>query len=132
MSSAATDRQGAEISTGACYDEEIVGAAEKLKHVDTTFLHCVSIYPTPFDEMHLARMQWIKEVTGSCGFSDHSLVSRDGILGSQAAIAMGRRRIALEEAGLGIELMSTDSAARTYNHLMSDGRSFGAALIAVD
>ena len=77
------------ISTGACHDGEIVKAAELLKYVNTTFLHCVSIYPTPFEEMHLARMQWIKEVTGSCGFSDHSLVSRDGILGSQASIAMG-------------------------------------------
>ena len=40
-----------------------------------------------------------------------------------------RRR--LEEAGVFLELMSTPSAARTYNVLLSEGRSVAAALIAL-
>lgn len=40
-------------------------------------------------------------------------------------------REALEEAGLGIEVMSTSAAARTYNVCLSEGRRVAAALLAV-
>lgn len=35
----------------------------------------------------------------------------------------------LEEAGLGVEVMSTPAAARTYNVLLSEGRRIAAALL---
>lgn len=47
-----------------------------------------------------------------------------------APLAAGARA-ALEEAGIGFELMSTGSACRTYNVLLSEGRRVAAALIAV-
>ena len=37
----------------------------------------------------------------------------------------------LEEAGLGVEIMATDAACRTYNVLLSEGRRVAAALIPV-
>ncbi len=77
------------ISTGAVYDQEIEDAATALKGHSFSFLHCVSIYPTPFEEMHLSRMNYLKKFTPSVGFSDHSLVSRDGIKGSVVAISLG-------------------------------------------
>lgn len=40
-------------------------------------------------------------------------------------------RRTLESAGLGVEVMSTASACRTYNVLLSEGRRVAAALIAV-
>jgi uncharacterized protein len=40
-------------------------------------------------------------------------------------------RDALKDAGLGLEFMSTEAAARTYNVLASEGRRLAAALIAV-
>ena len=40
-------------------------------------------------------------------------------------------RDALKTAGLGLEFMSTEAAARTYNVLASEGRRLAAALIAV-
>lgn len=40
-------------------------------------------------------------------------------------------RAALEAAGLGVEIMSTPSAARTYNVLLAEGRRVAAILIAV-
>lgn len=40
-------------------------------------------------------------------------------------------RDALKAAGLGLEFMSTEAAARTYNVLASEGRRLAAALIAV-
>ncbi len=40
-------------------------------------------------------------------------------------------REALRQAGLGLEFMSTESAARTYGVLISEGRRVAVALIAV-
>ncbi len=40
-------------------------------------------------------------------------------------------RKALESAGLGVEIMSSPAACRTYNVLLSEGRRIGLALIPV-
>lgn len=40
-------------------------------------------------------------------------------------------RQAFDDAGLGLDAMSTGSAARTYNVLLAEGRKVAAALIAV-
>ena len=77
------------ISTGATYDKEIKKAAEILKGHSFSFLHCVTIYPTPLNEVHLNRINWLKQFTNSVGFSDHSLVERDGIKASIAALYFG-------------------------------------------
>lgn len=77
------------ISTGATYDEEIKKAAQLMAGHSYTFLHCVTIYPTPLNEMHLARLNYLRQFTPSVGFSDHSLVSRDGIKASIVAMYYG-------------------------------------------
>lgn len=40
-------------------------------------------------------------------------------------------RAALEDAGIGVEIMSSPAACRTYNILLSEGRRVGLALIPV-
>ncbi len=40
-------------------------------------------------------------------------------------------RTALEEAGIGVETMSTASACRTYNILLAEGRRVAAAVLAL-
>lgn len=77
------------ISTGATLDEEIEAAANCMGDHSFTLLHCVTIYPTPLDEMHLARLEYLRGFTPSVGFSDHSLVSRDGIKASAVALHLG-------------------------------------------
>ncbi|QUS36887.1 hypothetical protein GR316_04690 [Falsirhodobacter algicola] len=54
-------------------------------------------------------------------------------LGTGAEIAHAPRafREALEEAGIGVEVMNTPAACRTYNVLLSEGRRIAAALIPV-
>lgn len=47
-----------------------------------------------------------------------------------AHIPEGLRR-ALEDAGLGVEVMSSPTACRTYNVLLSEGRRVGLALLPV-
>lgn len=78
------------VSTGATFDDEVVHAAALLRdRVDLTLLHAVTIYPTPLDELHLARMEWLATLAPSVGFSDHTLVARDGLVAAKAALALG-------------------------------------------
>jgi len=79
------------ISTGATFDDEIECAASILKNTTASysFLHCVTIYPTPIEMMNLSRISWLRQHSIQTGFSDHSLVSKDGVLASMAAVLMG-------------------------------------------
>ena len=73
------------------------------------------------------------------GFADMSPFLRAAgaidllLIGTGAEIAPlpapGRR--ALEAAGIGVEIMATPPACRTYNVLLSEGRRLAAALIAL-
>ncbi len=79
------------VSTGASYDNEIEETAGYLNSIQKnfTFLHCVTIYPTPLDQMNLSRMDYLRKFTDQVGLSDHSLVSRDGVKAALAAIYLG-------------------------------------------
>jgi len=77
------------VSTGATFDDEVQHAASILQEKNFAFLHCVTLYPTPLDQMHLARMTWLRELAPRVGFSDHSLLERDGLVASKAALALG-------------------------------------------
>lgn len=73
------------ISTGMAYEKEIRKTAKLLKNHRFTFLHCVSLYPTPPEKVNIARMDWLKQFTPSVGFSDHTV----GIETVKLAIARG-------------------------------------------
>ncbi len=77
------------ISTGATYDEEIIKASKILSNFNFSFLHCITIYPTPLEDLNLSRIKWLKNFTKEVGFSDHTLVKKDGILASKLALAFG-------------------------------------------
>lgn len=77
------------ISTGATYDHEIEKTAGILKEHNYSFLHGVTIYPTPLASLNLGRMNFLRQFTDSVGFSDHTLVGRDGINASIAALYLG-------------------------------------------
>jgi len=77
------------ISTGGTFDSEIKYAAKVLAKKTFTFLHCVSIYPTPLDLLCLARMNFLKQYTSRVGFSDHSDSARHGALASKLALFLG-------------------------------------------
>jgi N,N'-diacetyllegionaminate synthase len=79
------------LSTGATYNEEIKATSDYLKEIkkDFSLLHCVTIYPTPLSEIHLNRMEYLKNYCPKVGLSEHTLVERDGIKASVAAIYNG-------------------------------------------
>lgn len=79
------------ISTGASFDEEIVETARIVNEAGKrlTFLHCVTSYPNALSMANLARMRWLRQFTPDVGWSDHTLVSRDGIKAAKVALSEG-------------------------------------------
>jgi sialic acid synthase SpsE len=77
------------VSTGATLDDEIAVAASVLSGTEVTFLHCVTIYPTPLDQLHLRRMHWLRRFSPRVGFSDHTRTAETGLRASCAALALG-------------------------------------------
>lgn len=79
------------ISTGATYDEEIAHTADMLSSLGKkfSFLHCVTSYPNELPSCHLNRIKWLRQFTPETGWSDHTLVVRDGIIAAKAAIYLG-------------------------------------------
>ena len=76
------------VSTGTAYDEEIEKTVKILETSKKKYsiLHCVSIYPTPINQANLNRINYLKSLTKSVGFSDHSETKKDGILLSVASL----------------------------------------------
>lgn len=77
------------VSTGATYDEEIKRAVAILEGTDFELLHCVTIYPTPLEELHLNRIKYLQQYTPKIGYSDHSKPATTGLWATKIALAMG-------------------------------------------
>jgi sialic acid synthase SpsE len=73
------------VSTGMSYDTEVQATAALLKDTSFTFMHCVSLYPTPLEAVNMERMDWLRTFTPSVGFSDHT----QGTEAPMLAIARG-------------------------------------------
>jgi sialic acid synthase SpsE len=73
------------LSTGMSYDREVSQAAEVLRSGEFCLCHCVSLYPTPPEQINMARMDWLKHFAPRVGYSDHSL----GTAAGRLAIARG-------------------------------------------
>jgi N,N'-diacetyllegionaminate synthase len=76
------------ISTGSTFDHEIEETAIFLSELGCkfTFFHCVSIYPTPLSEGHIDRINYLKSLTESVGFSEHSNYEKDRLILSTVAM----------------------------------------------
>lgn len=72
-------------STGMSYDTEVAACARALGGGSFCLCHCVSLYPTPADEINMARMDWLRRFAERVGYSDHSL----GTAAGKLAIARG-------------------------------------------
>lgn len=83
------------LSTGMANQEEledVLTILKRHKKKNVLFFHCVSVYPTPDEEVNLQRMLELKNLAkAAVGYSDHSL----GITACIGAVAMGA--IALEK-----------------------------------
>jgi sialic acid synthase SpsE len=81
------------VSTGMASEQEIMSVMNLLDSRFTAYLHCVTAYPTPVEEMRLNRIAYWKEVGMTSGMelriglSDHSLSTEVPAL----AVAAGAR-----------------------------------------
>ena len=57
--------------------------------VNYSILHCITQYPTPLESMNLNRIKWLSQFTDEVGFSDHSNVSKHGMIAAKAAVMSG-------------------------------------------
>jgi len=107
------------VSTGASYDEEIEDTAKLLNARGTkyTMLHCVTIYPTPLEAMHLNRIAYLRELTPSVGLSDHSLTAKDGVKADLVAIHMGADTIERHFTVLPADQTRDGKVSITKDHL---------------
>lgn len=78
------------VSTGATFDHEIKKTSTVLKSLGKKFalLHCVTNYPNTLAMANLARMEWLRRFTPMVGWSDHTLVARDGLKVSKIALML--------------------------------------------
>jgi len=76
------------ISTGTLFNDEIEKTSKFLiaQGVEFTFLHCISVYPTPLHEGHLNRINYLRKFSDNVGFSDHSQYEKDGLKLSTASL----------------------------------------------
>lgn len=77
------------VSTGATFDAEIEKASSILKDKDFDLLHCITLYPTPLDDLNLRRMDYLRKYCDRVGFSDHTHIESTGVLASIGAINFG-------------------------------------------
>ncbi len=82
------------VSTGASYDDEIIKTANILANSNLDYyamLHCVTIYPTPVDEAHINRLNFLKKHCPCVGYSDHSKPDDVGLEPTLVAIYCGAK-----------------------------------------
>ena len=72
-------------STSSLHLHDIQKCIDNLQGVDFTILHCVCLYPTPFEKLNLQSIEHLKTLHDKVGFSDHS----DNLLPSKQAIFQG-------------------------------------------
>lgn len=122
------------LSTGMCTLEEMDSAVDIFKKSGTplTLFHCVSIYPTPFEDCNLSMIGFLKKRYGiPIGFSGHEI----GFLPTLVAVGLGaiaiERHITMDKKLEGFdhkislepqELKQMVSEIRQIEKMMGDGR----------
>lgn len=107
------------VSTGMTTEDEIKAAIDVLKNGKFTIMHCVSIYPAPIEKANMNKLLWLKSLTDSVGYSDHT----HGLEASVIALGMGveyiEKHFTLDKnmeqlghsVGAGLEQITTHSIA---------------------
>ncbi len=115
------------ISTGATFDSEIIKTNEilKKKSIDYSFLHCITLYPTPLNNLNLSRIKYLSNLTKKkVGYSDHSKSwNSKSLLSSKASIYYGAKMIEKHMTVLN-ESMTKDGAVSIRPEQISELKDF--------
>ncbi len=99
-----------------------------MSHVGSLLILPSGIYAWPFlkfDDVDVASFELLFEEAGQTEFLIFGTGERQCFPGAEITKAF-------IEAKVGLEVMDTGAAARTYNVLQAEGRAVGAALLAVE
>jgi N,N'-diacetyllegionaminate synthase len=77
------------VSSGMSTREEIKKAINVLKSGKYTIMHCVSVYPCPLEKANLSKLNWLKSISDSVGYSDHT----QGVEAAVFSMGMGVKYI---------------------------------------
>jgi sialic acid synthase SpsE len=77
------------ISTGATFDDEIKKTSEIMTGSDYTLMHCVTLYPLNPVDANLNRINWLRGLCPSVGYSDHSNCETDGLQSILTSLYLG-------------------------------------------
>lgn len=132
--------QGVDVimSTGMSNWDEVVQATYHLKDVkNVTLLHCVSSYPTPDNEVNLAAMFELRNLSREylgherIGYSDHTTGVNIPALSVLAGANVIEKHFILDRSGPGVdapvsanpqELKSMVAAIKQYEEFLGDGK----------
>jgi sialic acid synthase SpsE len=91
------------VSTGASTIDEVHRAVQWLKKWDAKFalLHCVSSYPTPAGDAHLAWIGELAKFGAPVGFSDHTTESLSGALAVAAGACIVEKHLTYDCTAVG-------------------------------
>ena len=87
------------LSTGMSDLDEVAAAVSVLSHVNKlALMHCVSLYPTPFDKANLRAIRTLsKEFKVPTGFSDHTMETITGALAVAAGAVILEKHFTLDK-----------------------------------
>lgn len=95
------------MSTGMAEVADIelaVATARDAGNRDMALLHCISLYPTPFEKLDLASIGWLSRRYGvAAGFSDHSEGTHAAALAVAAGAVMIEKHFSLDPKRAGFD-----------------------------
>lgn len=77
------------ISTGATFLNEIQKTTDILKNYNFSLLHCVTLYPTPLEQLNLRKINFLKKYCNATGFSDHTDLQKNNLTSCIIALWLG-------------------------------------------
>lgn len=102
------------ISTGAATMEEVGQCAAWMRQWRTAiaFLHCVSSYPTPSDQVNLSWISELAQLGSPVGYSDHSTELLAGALSIAAGACIVEKHLTYDRAAQGPDHSSSADPAQ--------------------
>jgi N-acetylneuraminate synthase/N,N'-diacetyllegionaminate synthase len=125
------------VSTGAASGEEIALAVGLLQEMEaagrTVLLHCVSSYPTEWDQANLRAIGELRRRFGMhAGFSDHTLSEAIGALAVAAGARVIEKHFTLDRTAVGPDhgmSLEPDALARYIDDIRRAERALGSGCL---
>lgn len=100
---AAAENKPMIMSTGMASWGDINGAARNVKNYNTVWMHCVSAYPTAFEDVGLSMMSVLRRQFDHIGLSDHTQTAYAAMMAVALNACMIEKHITMTPGGDGLD-----------------------------